>query len=136
MAIILSPLKKAFLSLTTAVDRAKLNPSDLEVRDACIQRFEYTYELAIKIIKRFIKEEQSATENINQLNFRDLLRLAGEIGLINTVEPWFEFREARNQTSHTYDDNKATEVFKVIINFIPHIQTLIEQLNQRIKKHD
>ncbi len=36
MALILDPIKKAFLSLTKAMDRSKQNPEDLEVRDACI----------------------------------------------------------------------------------------------------
>jgi nucleotidyltransferase substrate binding protein (TIGR01987 family) len=132
MAIILTPLNKAFLSLKVAVDRAAQNPNDLEIRDGCIQRFEYTYELAIKMIKRFIKEEQPLSENVNQLNYRDLLRLAGEIGLIEEIEPWFQFREARNQTSHAYDDIKAKDVFNTIKIFIPYVQNLIAVLNTRI----
>lgn len=43
-------LEKALMSLFQAVTRSKKEPLDLEVRDACIQRFEYTFELSIKML--------------------------------------------------------------------------------------
>ena len=132
MALILDPIKKTFLSLTKAMDRSKQNPEDLEVRDACIQRFEYTYELSIKFIKRYIETENPSPENIDQMNYRDFLRLAAEIGLIEIVELWFQFREARNITSHAYDETKAIEVFNVIPSFIQQVNYLLEKLEQRI----
>lgn len=132
MALILDPIKKTFLSLTKAMDRSKQNPEDLEVRDACIQRFEYTYQLSIKFIKRYIETENPSPENIDQMNYRDFLRLAAEIGLIEIVELWFQFREARNITSHAYDETKAIEVFNVIPSFIQQVNYLLEKLEQRI----
>lgn len=134
MALILDPLKKAFLSLTKAMDRAKQNPEDLEVRDACIQRFEYTYELSIKFIKRYIETENPSSENVDQMNFRDLLRLAAEIGLIEKVDLWFQFREARNNTTHAYDEAKAIIVFNAIPNFIQQAAFLLEKLEKRINQ--
>jgi nucleotidyltransferase substrate binding protein (TIGR01987 family) len=95
-------------------------------------RFEYTFELAIKTIKRYIEMEMPISENIDQLNYRDLLRIADEIGLIQHVEVWFTYREARNQTSHAYDQNKATMVFQVAIDFLEKSRFLIEQLNQKL----
>lgn len=130
MALILDPLKNAYLSLTKAVDRAKLNPEDLEVRDACIQRFEYTYELCIKFIKRYIETENPSPENVDQMNFRDLLRLAAEIGLVEKVELWFQFREARNNTTRAYDEAKAIIVFNAIPGFIQQAGFLLEKLKK------
>lgn len=128
MALNLDPLKKAFLSLTKAVDRAKQNPEDLEVRDACIQRFEYTYELSIKFIKRYIETENPSPENVDQMNYRDFLRLAAEIGLIEIADLWFQFREARNNTSHAYDEAKAIIVFNAIPGFIEQTSFLLKKL--------
>lgn len=130
MALILDPLKNAYLSLTKAVDRAKLNPEDLEVRDACIQRFEYTYELCIKFIKRYIETENPSPENVDQMNFRDLLRLAAEIGLVEKVELWFQFREAKNNTTYAYDEAKAIIVFNAIPSFIQQAGFLLEKLKK------
>ncbi len=126
------PLKKAFLSLEKAVDRSNQNIEDLELRDACIQRFEYTYELANKMIKRFIEVSQPFSAIIDQLTYRDLLRLAAEIGLIDSVEQWFIFSDARNKTSHAYDESKAVEVFKEIPQFILYTKKLIDNLDAKI----
>jgi len=126
--------KQASLSLARAMDRASREPDDLEVRDACIQRFEYTYELSIKTIKRYIEHEMPLPERVDQLNYRDLLRIAFEAGLIKNVEPWFQFREARNQTSHAYDANKAQAVFQVLAGFVDHAQYLLNELDRRLEQ--
>lgn len=128
------PFKQAFLSLSRAMNRASREPDDLEVRDACIQRFEYTYELGIKMIKRYIEHEMPLPEKVDQLNYRDLLRIAFEAGLIKSVEPWFQFREARNQTSHAYDANKAQAVFQVIPSFVDKAQCLLHELDKRLEQ--
>ena len=41
-------LTKAIASLSAALDAAKVRPEDEFVRDASIQRFEYTDELCVK----------------------------------------------------------------------------------------
>lgn len=132
MALNIQSLIMAQASLEKAIHRAKNEPDDLEVRDACIQRFEYTFELSVKTIKRFIEMEMPIYENLDQMNYRDLLRLAFEIGLIHGPESWFTFREARNQTSHAYDQNKAKAVFLIVLQFTRDAQYLIEQLEKRL----
>ncbi len=132
MTISITPLKQACSSLVKALDRASREPADLEVRDACIQRFEYTYELCIKTIKRYIEQEMPLSEKVDQLNYRDLIRIAFEIGLIDRTEQWFKFREARNQTSHAYDENKAKLVFQVLPGFVHLAQFLLSQLDKRL----
>ena len=52
MKLDFSSLKKAVKSLGKAIARTQKAPSDEELRDAVIQRFEYTYELACKMMKR------------------------------------------------------------------------------------
>ena len=125
-------LINAYASFDRAIERAKKEPADLEVRDACIQRFEYTFELGVKTIKRYLEMEMPIYENIDQMNYRDLLRVALEIGLIHHIEDWFLFREARNQTSHAYDQIKAQAVFEVTLKFHHSAQFLINQLKQRL----
>lgn len=134
MIISTTPFRQALLSLSKALDRASNDPTDLEERDACIQRFEYTYELGIKTIKRYIEHEMPLPEKVDQLNYRDLLRLAFEVGLIEHVQKWFQFREARNQTIHAYDENKAKAVFHVLPEFVNHAQYLLNELDKRLEQ--
>lgn len=125
MNVTLEPLRKAFFSLTKAVNRAQNNTADLEVRDACIQRFEYTYELSLKTIKRFIETKSVLPENTDHMNYRDFLRLAAEMGLVEKVDLWFKFREAHNKTNHAYDEEKAIEVFNIIPIFMQQVDYLL-----------
>lgn len=130
--MIIMPLKQALQTLDKALSRSKTAPKDLEIRDACIQRFEYTYELSIKMIKRYLEEEMPLSEKIDQLNYRDLLRIAFETGLIQQVEKWFQYREARNQTSHAYNEDKAQEVYQVLPDFAEQVHLLVQQFELRL----
>ena len=51
-----SPLAKALLTLASAMAETATRPGDLLARDGCIQRFEYSYELCVKSIRRQLEE--------------------------------------------------------------------------------
>lgn len=128
MPIILSSLDKAIFSLDKAVKRSILNPDDEEVRDAVIQRFEYTYELCIKLLKRRLESDAASIEEIDTLSFRDLIRLGAEKGFIEHVDIWFAHREQRNRTVHIYDEKIALEVYKAVLKFVTDAKLLLEKL--------
>jgi len=48
----LTPLQKAMDSLTSAIERTEREQPDDMLRDSVIHRFEYTYELCWKMLKR------------------------------------------------------------------------------------
>lgn len=131
MKLDLSSLEKALKSLQRAVDRSQKAKEDEELRDAVIQRFEYSYELSWKMMKRMLEQESVNPSEIDTLSFRDLLREAAEKGFIQEIEPWFEYREARNRTSHTYDEESAKEVYESALRFFPEANALLEKLKQR-----
>ena len=131
MPLDLSSLEKALESLDRAIARSKKSPRDEEVRDAVIQRFEYTYELSWKMLKRRLEVEHPSPAEVDSLSFRDLLREAAERGLIDDVEGWMDFRESRNITSHTYDRKKAESVRKCALKFVREARALLGRLNER-----
>jgi uncharacterized protein len=73
----LSPLRKALASL----DLALAQPKNEFLRDSVIQRFEYTYDLSWKLLKRHLEEDEGV-ENVDRLTRKELLRMAFEKGLI------------------------------------------------------
>ena len=77
-----------------------------------IQNFEFVYELGIKMIRRRIELDAATPVEADFADFRDLLRTAAERGLVAHVEAWFEYRKLRNITSHTYDHEKARQVYR------------------------
>lgn len=129
----ISPFENALSSLERAISRAKGAPDDEELRDAVIQRFEYSYELSWKMIRREIIRTSPSKSEIEAISAKDLFRLAAQKGLIESPEPWFEFREKRNMTSHVYDSGKAQEVYASADSFLKHAQFLLAKLKERNK---
>ena len=129
----LSSFKKAVLSLERAVLRAQKSPEDTELRDAVIQRFEYTYELCWKMLKRQLEAESANPAEIDGLSFKDLLRQGAERGIVSDVEIWFVYRDQRNITSHIYDEKKAASVYKTACAFLGDAGALLKVLEERQK---
>jgi len=96
-----------------------------------IQNFEFVYELCIKMLRRRLELDSDNPTEIDQLSFRDTLRLAGEKGLIEKVERWFEYRSLRNITSHTYDRDKAKRACKEAAPFLKDALALLHALETR-----
>ena len=80
------------------------------LEEGLIQRFEYTHELAWKVMKDYA-EYQGHT---NIQGSRDAFCKALEMGIIDD-ERWMESIKDRNLTSHNYNDETAQNVLTAII---------------------
>ncbi|WP_439256737.1 nucleotidyltransferase substrate binding protein [Lonepinella sp. BR2271] len=96
-----------------------------------IQKFEFVYELAIKMLKRQLNLIVSNDIDVDSSDFRDVLRMAAQFGLIDNPNQWVEFRKMRNITSHTYDQTKAEKVYSEMADFLQSSRFLVEQLRLR-----
>lgn len=72
MSLDLSAFRSALESLRRAVARSLAEPADDEVRDSVIHRFEYTYELAWKTLRRYLHQE--GVEEIATFSKKDIYR--------------------------------------------------------------
>ncbi|OYV41755.1 MAG: hypothetical protein B7Z81_00525, partial [Acidocella sp. 20-61-6] len=72
----LTPLHRALATLDTALAARGQAPADALIRDACIQRFEYSYELTHKFLRRYLETSEPA--GVHQLSFPNLIRLGYE----------------------------------------------------------
>ena len=97
-------------------------------RDGCIQRFEYTFELSWKTLKKYFLFNQ----NLDESSVKNLFREAGKQNLIDSVEQWFEFLNARNLTSHTYQAEAAAKVYEASKAFAPKCRKLVQTLKELI----
>lgn len=79
--------------------------------EGLIQRFEYTHELAWKLLKDYA-EYQGYTDIRGS---RDAFRKAFAMGLIDDPR-WMESIEDRNLTSHHYDDDEAAKIVQDILS--------------------
>lgn len=84
-------------------------PASEYIRDAAIQRFEFTYELAWKTLQAYL-----ATIDIVVLSPKETLKIAYEQGLIKDASAWSELHRQRNLTGHTYDQKLAESVYRFL----------------------
>jgi nucleotidyltransferase substrate binding protein (TIGR01987 family) len=125
-------LQNALASLHRALTRwHATQEQDEELRDACIQRFEYTFELCWKMLARRLERDLPDAQSVDAMSFRELMRSGGERGLVRDVDAWMVFRDKRNTTSHTYNAAKAIDVAAVIPSFADEAQALLVQLLAR-----
>lgn len=128
MKIDYSSLNLAITSLEKAINRSQGAKDDEELRDAVIQRFEYTYELCWKMLKRRLESDHPNPAEIDGMSFPVLMREGAQRGLIDNVESWMEYREQRNITAHTYDKKKAQSVYQSALMFIDDARQLYKGL--------
>jgi nucleotidyltransferase substrate binding protein (TIGR01987 family) len=109
---------------------AEGGPLFAALRDGTIQSFEFAYTMSIRALDRTIADRVGAQE-LETAAFRDRLRMAWEAGLLPSVDIWLDFRHLRNETSHTYDEAKATKVYAAIPSFLDAAREVLETLESK-----
>lgn len=89
--------EKAFSQLSEAIHSYDENSLDI-IKEGTIQRFEFTHELAWKVMQDYLVYE--GIQNIT--GSRTATREAFNKGLIENGQDWMDMIESRNKTSHTY----------------------------------
>jgi len=120
--LMISPLKRA----VTALQDALHQPKNEFTRDATIQRFEYTFELCWKMLKRHLLQETGVAE----YSLKNIFREAARQGLLSNEEHWLSYLEARNLTSHTYNEKTAEAIYLIAKQFAPDAAALLGQLEK------
>jgi nucleotidyltransferase substrate binding protein (TIGR01987 family) len=125
-------LRNALARLAEGYQRYQTDICDIQIRDGLIQRYEFTYEISHKMLKRHLEMTAANPEAFDALPFADLIRTGNEQSLLKSDwSAWKIFREMRAKTSHTYDEHIAQTVVQVIPAFIEEIEFLVRQLDQR-----
>ena len=109
------------------------NENDDIVRDSVIQRFEFTYSIALKTLKKYFEGVAFVMEDVQQMTFNQVIRVANKLDLLHfELDKWTEFRQMRNLTSHTYYEEVARKVVAVIPDFCEEVGYLLKQLRSKI----
>jgi nucleotidyltransferase substrate binding protein (TIGR01987 family) len=129
----ITALVNAIERLREGLARHQREPTDEQVRDGLIQRFEYTYELCHRFLRRFIRQTAASPEEVDRMAFQDLIRTANQRGLLSGDWPaWHRYRDLRAQTSHTYRAETAQRVAEAIPAFLEEAEYLRDQLQMRL----
>lgn len=83
--------------------------SELE-QQGLIQAFEFTHELAWKVMKDYLAHQG----NTDITGSRDATRAAFAANLLTDGEGWMDMIRSRNLTSHTYNLNVASDIARQV----------------------
>jgi nucleotidyltransferase substrate binding protein (TIGR01987 family) len=115
----ISDYHKAVLQLEKAV----LRPKDEFIRDSVIQRFEFTHELAWKMLRLRLENEGIVVRTP-----RETMQEALQAGIIADGNLWSDLQKMRNLTSHTYREQLAEDVYDFsVAHGLPLFQQLAEK---------
>ena len=107
-----------------------------QFRAASILGFEFTYEVAYKMIKRQLEQIAASPALVDAMTYMQLIRSAAESGLIADVSRFKDYRDKRNITSHTYNPAKAEEVVGILDGFLFDVRFLFDELERRNRVAD
>jgi nucleotidyltransferase substrate binding protein (TIGR01987 family) len=126
-------LGNAVRRLREGLARYEREPADEQIRDGLNQRFEFTYELSHKMLRRYLKEITASPDEVERLPFADLIRTGNSQGLLRGDWPaWRRFREMRVRAAHTYDVKVASEVAAAVPWFLEEAEHLYAELQRRL----
>lgn len=121
---------KALRQLESAVTLSRERDlSDLE-EQGLIQAFEFSHELAWNVMKDYFLFQG----NSNITGSRDASREAFQVGLVSDGDGWMEMLKSRNQTSHTYNEDIASDIANKIKNRYFDLFLDFEQKMKSIKE--
>jgi nucleotidyltransferase substrate binding protein (TIGR01987 family) len=133
MKLDISALERAVARLEEGLLRYHQDITDDQIRDGLIQRFEFTYELSHKLLKRYLEAASASPQIFDAMAFQDQIRSGNEQGLLLGDWPrWKIYRDLRARTSHTYDEAQALEVVAGIPAFLDEAKFLRDQLLRRL----
>ncbi len=118
----LNELYKQLVKANQKMEEAMHFEDTEPLREATIQRFEYTFELSWKLMSAILK-----SEGLDVYGIRNVIREAFKLKLIDDVEKWLEYAKARNLSSHIYREEVALEVYRVAKSeFVDSVSDLLE----------
>jgi len=119
----------AFHALKTLEDIFK-EPFSMIIRDATIQRFEYTFEALWKFLKEYLREKEGIVSNSPKACFKEIFSL-GFLTEEETVR-CLEMTDRRNDTSHTYKEEVAKLIYSKIKGYYTLMKNLLDKFEDKI----
>lgn len=117
----IEPLVKAF----SKFEIFRQNLETEQNKAGAIQAFEYCFELAWKIMKRFLEARGKIANSP-----REAFRMSALEGFIDDPELWFEFLKKRNLTVHSYEEEEAKAVIQIFPSFSKELGSFLKRLSK------
>jgi len=119
----LKSFEKALLQLGDALEESE-SPI---VRDACLQRFDFSYELLWKTLKIFLEE----IHGVRAVSPRQVFKEAFALSIIDEELTFVEMIESRNTLSHTCNEEQAAKIYVKRAAYLEAMNSVLAQLNKQ-----
>lgn len=131
----LDSLRNAFATLEQSLnylnsDMARDPGLRRQFRSAAVQAFEYTHELAFKMLKRQLEQMAADESAIDMMPYIDIIRFGAEAGLVRDVARFRNYRRKRNIISHTFEE-RISEIIFILDDFLKDVRHLLTELEVR-----
>lgn len=105
-------------------------PYSVIVRDAAIQRFEYTFETFWKVVKNYLVVQEGIICNSPKSCFKE----AFKTGLLSEEETVkiLEMVDDRNLTSHTYREEVAEEIYRRVKDYWDLMDRVCRRVGEKL----
>ena len=115
----------------STLDEAVHLPRGIIVRDASIQRFEYSFEIVWKLLKGYLEQHEGILSSSPKSCFREAL----QAGLLSAEETelCLTMTDDRNLTSHTYIEAVAEAIYRKLPSYLAVMGTLMAQIQTRME---
>lgn len=112
------------------LDEIVKTPFSVIVRDASLQRFEYSFESLWKLLKAYLAQHEGILCNSPKQCFREAL----QVGLLSVeeVETCLVMTDDRNLTSHTYIEAVAEAIYRKLPSYLTVMSDLLANIQTRI----
>ncbi|KXS43392.1 nucleotidyltransferase substrate binding protein [Methanolobus zinderi] len=126
LEMILGDARRALATLEEVLDE----PFSLIVRDASIQRFEYTFEVTWKLIRQYLKDREGIVCNSPKSCFRE----AFKVDLVTEEETVkaLQMTDDRNMTTHTYREEVADEIYGNLPGYYDLMYNITTGISERM----
>lgn len=123
-----SNFSRAYVLLCEPFEQGAATLSMLE-REGAIQRFEYTFELAWKVLKDFLEAKGAA---IVPLTPRQVIKDAFAAGIISDGQAWIDMLDQRNLLSNNYNEQVFSKAVDAIAQrYLPALAALHAWLKEK-----
>lgn len=117
-----------FSEALNRLEIALAQPDSAELSiDGTIQRFEFCFELAWKAIKDILLQ----AEGIDAKSPKSALKEAYALKWLENETLWLQMLDDRNNSSHTYDEKLAAQIYHRVKQYYPKMRELLKLLQTK-----
>ena len=132
----LETLESLTVRLQQSISAYNHEPENLFYLDSVVKRFELTFEIARKLLRRYLIDIEPEHAKISPDHLHEFVRLGTEQNLLRgSWTEWRRIRDARNETVHGYREEKAREIAAMAEPLLAEALVLLDNLKRRTQGH-